>query len=108
MAKAVKQKAPKRWKGQPTKYREEYCEKLIAHMSGGLSFESFAGVVTVDRSTVYQWAKDNKDFSDAKKIGTERCRLFWEKLGIEGAMGGFEKFSAGTWVFNMKCRFPST
>ena len=27
--------------GRPTKYKPEYCEMLIEHMSEGLSFESF-------------------------------------------------------------------
>lgn len=56
-------------RGQPTKYKEEYCQLLIDHMAEGYSFESFAGEVRVDRDTLYEWEKVQKDFSDAKKQG---------------------------------------
>ena len=91
--------------GRPTKYKKEYCEKLIAHMGQGLSFESFAGVVDVDRDTVYHWLTLFPPFSDAKKKGTEKCRLFWEKMGIGLSAGKLKNGQAGVWVYNMKCRF---
>jgi len=32
--------------------------------------------------------------------------LAWEKIGLEGTMGGIKGFNATSWSFNMKNRFP--
>jgi transposase len=90
--------------GQPTKFKPEYCDMLIKHMSQGLSYETFAAVINVHRATLYTWEK-HKIFYDAKRIGFEQCQLFWEKLGVGGTAGKIRNFSSGTWVYNMKCRF---
>ena len=89
--------------GRPTSYRPEYCEMLIEHMSQGLSFESFAGVVSVCKQTIYNWLENNKEFLDAKRSGTQKCLLMWEKLGIRQAATG--KGSFGSFRFNMMNRF---
>ena len=92
--------------GRPSKYRQEYCDLLVKHMEDGLSFESFAGVVHVDRDTIYEWANKHKEFSDAKKRGQALCQIWWESKGKEGLFTGKdEKFNATVWLFNMKNRF---
>ena len=94
-------------RGQPTKYKPEYCQELIDHMAKGYSFESFAGICNVDRDTIYEWAKVQPSFSDAKKRAFEQSRLFWERLGIAGSLGS-PNFNATPWIFNMKNRFNWT
>lgn len=101
--------------GQPTKYKPEYCDLLLEHMEGGLSFESFAGKVRVHKETLYEWCKANPDFKQAKEVGTELSRLWWETLGRDNAVNVSERDSEGnsssrsmnapTWIFNMKNRF---
>lgn len=104
---------------RPTEYRPDFCEILIEHMSGGLSFESFAGVIGVDLGTMQDWlqAVDKKgepkypEFIRAKAIAVEKCRLYWEKMGIEGLWNtsskehGSRSFNSAVWAKNMKCRF---
>lgn len=90
--------------GRPTKYKKEYCDALIGHMQKGLSYESFGGVVWVDRDTLYEWEKKHREFSDAKKIGASLCRKWWEEAGIDGMTSG--SINAAIWIFNMKNRFP--
>ena len=104
--------------GRPTDYREEYCELLIEHMAKGYSFESFAGLVGASKQTIYDWTSANPQFLDSKKIAIEKCRIFWEKQGIEGIYTT-EKFTqdengshsekkalnSAVWIFNMKNRF---
>ncbi len=108
--------------GAPSKYRPEYCDMLIAHMTEGFSFESFAGKISVCRDTLYEWAKCDAEgkplihaaFSDAKKIAAEKCLLYWEKQGIDGLWtteqksdDGYtttKKLNATVWLFNMKNR----
>lgn len=94
---------PKRKQGQPTKYKEEYCDQLIDHMSEGFSFESFGGIISVSRDTLYEWAKVQPAFSDAKKIGLSQHRLYWERQMKEG-MWNTPKlfFNTTAWIFMMK------
>lgn len=97
----------KRPKGRPTKYRPEYCEMLIEHMSKGYSYQSFASVAKVNIDTLYEWEKMFEDFTDAKKRGYADCLFFWEKLAIENTLvkNGKPVLNTGSFVFNMKNRF---
>lgn len=105
--------------GRPSKYKPEFDEMLIEHMSKGFSYETFAAVVNVNRDTIYQWEKDYPNFSDAKKTAFDQCQMFWEKLGIDNILNVSESESFGegqssskstslnasAWIFNMKNRF---
>lgn len=93
--------------GRPTAYKPEYCEQLINHMANGLSFESFAGLLGVSNKTLYNWTKLSEEFLQAKEIGFEKSRLFWEKLGVAGAAGRVQNFNASAFIFNMKNRFKT-
>ena len=73
---AVKKTTEKPKMGAPTKYKPEYCQQVIDHMTRGLSFESFAGFLGVTKSTIYNWLEEHKDFLDSKEIGMEACRFF--------------------------------
>jgi hypothetical protein len=92
--------------GAPDKFRKEYCKALEQHMAEGLSFRSFAGVVGVCKSTLYNWLNDNPEFLDAKDRGMEKNLFFWEKVGVKGATGQIPNFNATAYVWNKKNRFP--
>lgn len=89
--------------GRPTDYLPTYPEALRTHMAGGLSFESFAGVVGCALATIYNWAKEHPEFLDAKKAGEVACRLWWEEAG-RNALNA-KVFNSTVWIFNMKNRF---
>jgi len=93
--------------GRPTSYREEYCEKLIQHMAGGLSYECFGATIRVARATVYSWEARFPEFLDAKRLAFDQSLLYWESAGNAGMyMGGKDNpFSATIWNINMKNRF---
>lgn len=106
-------------RGRPTKYKPEFCELLIEHMASGLSFESFGGLdeVEVWKDVLYDWVKLYPDFSNAKRLGFQKNRKFWEKLGRDHILNESESFGNGqgskskslnatVWIFNMKNRFP--
>ena len=108
-----------RKRGQPTLYAPEYCEQLIEHMKAGRSFESFGAIVNCCKDTLYEWCKVHQDFSDAKRLGTQHSRLFWENLGIDHVLNKSESskhpdgtlnskatsLNSAVWIFNMKNRF---
>jgi hypothetical protein len=101
---------------RPSKYKPEYCEALVKHMKGGLSYESFAGEVGVTRATLYEWEGRHKAFSDAKKLGETSSLLWWEQIGKMAMLGqdlvdkksgqrlSLKNFNATLWIFNMKNR----
>ena len=93
----------KRKPGRPTKYKPEYCEKLVQHMADGYSFESFGGKVDVGRESLYRWEAKHQEFRDAKKRGSTKSQLHWEHMGRLGL--GSKTFNATVWIFNMKNRF---
>lgn len=73
--------------GRPTKYKKEYCEQLVTHMSDGASITSFAAEIDVSRSTITEWADNHQEFSAAVKRGKAKCAAWWERQGREGATG---------------------
>jgi hypothetical protein len=88
---------------------------LISHMSEGLSFEAFGGVVGVCAKTLYNWEDSRPEFLQAKKVGESMSRLYWEKVGRDGlynecikdgdGMTVTKSINATIWIFNMKNRF---
>lgn len=77
---------------------------LIEHMSQGKAFETFAAQLSVSKDTLYEWARNHSEFSDALNIGRIKAYEFWEKLGIQGAMGE-QKVNHAMWALFMKNRF---
>jgi len=105
-------------RGRPSKYKPEFCELLIEHMSKGLSFESFSAIAEVNQDTLHEWVKVHEEFSESKKMAFANCQLFWEKLGVENILNVSESsgrgddayhksstLNASIWIFNMKNRF---
>ena len=91
--------------GRPTKYKEEYCDMLIEHMSEGYSFESFGGIIDVAEDTLYEWVKVYDKFSDSKKIGTQKSMIWWERIGRRGMTNEIPFFNDRIWRLNMINRF---
>lgn len=89
--------------GKPNKYLPEYCDRLIAHMAQGLSFQSFAWEIRVGRSTLYDWVSNHSEFAQAKEIAEIASLSWWEKQGLQGIWS--KDFKAAAYIFIMKCRF---
>ena len=89
--------------GRPIEYKEEYPAMLIDHMRSGLSFRSFAGVIGVGFDTIYKWAEQYPDFSDARKAGESAQLVYDEKLLDQLTKGEHGKSaSSATHIFKMK------
>lgn len=90
----------------------EWPELLVAHMSNGMSFESFAGHprVRITKPTLYDLINPKrgdplqKELETAKEIGEVACLYWWEYQGQQGLWGGAD-FKPPMWIYNMKCRF---
>lgn len=103
MTKPLTKKSGKKL-GAPSKYKTEYCQGLIDHMKQGLSFETYAAVLDINRDTLYEWAKVHPAFSDAKSRGKLHSQYMWEKMGVALAAGKLHGNSAA-WKMNMENRF---
>ena len=73
--------------GRPTKYKPEYCESVISHMSSGASLTSFAAEIEVSRSTINLWIDEHPEFMESVKRAKAKCAAWWERQGREGATG---------------------
>ena len=100
----IKTNKPKHPGGRPTDYRSEYCRQLEDHMTRGLSFASFGGVVGVAESTLHLWKQEHLEFSESERKGRTKSMLFWEEMGVVGTTSG-NHFNAMSWKFNMQNRF---
>lgn len=93
-------------RGQPTKYKPEYCDMLAAHFEGGYSYESFAGVIGVAKRTLYHWEEANPEFLQAKKASEAKAQLVWEKRLASLASTG--EGNATAVIFGLKNRAPES
>lgn len=93
--------------GRPTKYNRKYCQLLIAHMSQGKAFESFAATVNCGIRVLYEWRDLHPDFMQAYELGQAKSLEVWEALGMKGLTKP-GSVSPSIWAFNMRCRFRNT
>ena len=94
----------KRPVGRPTKYKQEYCDMVIEHMSEGASLTSFAASIDVSRSTIDNWMSENPEFLEAVKIAKAKCGQWWEQLGRSNAITG--QGNATLVIFGLKNMAP--
>ena len=103
-------KNSKRKIGRPTKYRPEYCERIIEHLKQGLTFESFAASIPdngVNIDTIHEWAKKHPEFAEAKKRGAALTHAYWDKIALLVACGKEYIDKNGNVVVDPKNIIPS-
>lgn len=88
--------------GRPTKYDPVFCEVAREFMVDGYSVTALAGHIGVARSTVFKWADEHPEFSDALKTGQASAALWWEKTLRQVAITGEGNASAA--IFGVKNR----
>ena len=64
--------------GRPTKYTEALGEDLISWMSQGYSLTAASGKIGVSRQTVYAWAEEKPEFSNALNHARAASAAWWE------------------------------
>lgn len=88
--------------GRPSKYDPSFCDVAREFMVEGYSVTALAGHLGVARSTVFKWAEENEEFSDALKSGQAAAALWWEKTLRQVAQTGEGNASAA--IFGVKNR----
>lgn len=88
--------------GCPVKYRPEYCQMLIEHMSRGGSYSSFGSVIKVSSQTLYNWEEAFPAWKDARGMALCEAENFYINLGLDLVRGKFEGGNAAAWKFLTK------
>lgn len=88
--------------GRKTDYNPDYIELVIDYLSKGKTLESFAGVIRVSRTTLYNWRKLYPEFDEAVDIGQSAALAKWEDLLIANAEEGTG--SSATCIYGTKNR----
>lgn len=88
--------------GRPSKYDPKFCDEAINFMQDGYSVTAFAGHIGVSRSTVFKWAEENPEFSDALKSAQALAAKWWEERLRNVAMTGEGNATAA--IFGVKNR----
>lgn len=86
-------------------YKPEFCNTVVELGKQGKSIAQMACQIGVHRDSLYEWAKQHEEFSDAFTRGTQESLAYWEQMGQEGAEGKRE-VNAPLWSRSMAARFP--
>ena len=91
--------------GRPTGYDVAYCEKVVEWGKLGKSITWMAAELLISKDTIYRWAKEHPEFSDALNVARALAQQWWEDAGQNG-MAGEERINAAIWSRSMAARFP--
>ena len=91
--------------GRPTKYDPAFCERVVELGKEGYSNASIAAELGVVRKTLYEWAAEYPDFSDAITRAREFSQGWWETQGRSGIWAG-SQFNANAYRLQVMNRFP--
>lgn len=89
--------------GRPTKYKPEYCEKILELAKEGKGWVAWALACGVDRPTLYAWGDQHPEFLTALKEAKLLEQLWWEELGRSSMHA--KNFQAAVWRTSMQARF---
>ncbi len=91
--------------GQPSAYRPEYCDVVVALGREGKSKAQIAARLDVTRVTLDNWADEHPEFFAAIKRALDFSLAWWEDSGQSGMRE--RGFNAAVWSRSMAARFPA-
>lgn len=89
--------------GRPTKYDPALCEWAIYLGTRGYSLSQIAFTFGVSRETLYDWGRNNPEFSDALARAREAAQNWWELIGQAALFS--DRFQFGIWNKVVSTRF---
>lgn len=94
-----------------SKYRSEYCDKLIAAGAKGESLISVLAEIGISAEQSYVWAEKYPKWRESIQIHRVKACAFWEKIGlnimVQAPIDPTTKKTGNPkiWMFFMKARF---
>lgn len=96
-------KPVKRPVGRPTKYKPEYCERVIEMATEGASMAEYAAEFGIDRTTLFDWRDQHEEFSTALARAKVLEQAWFER---EARMNMRNKeFNSNLWYRSALSRF---
>lgn len=89
--------------GRPSKYFPEAGAWAVYFGHRGLSIRQIASIFGVSYETLYQWARENDQFSDALTRAREAAQSWWETVGQAALFA--DRFQFGLWNKVVSSRF---
>jgi hypothetical protein len=100
MSESAKVKRPV---GRPTKYKPEYCERVIALGKEGYSHAELAADLEVDKASLYDWAAAHEEFSTALRAAKTYEQAWFEREARSNMKN--RDFNANLWYRSAASRF---
>lgn len=91
--------------GRPTKYDPAFCDKVIDLGREGAGKCEMAAELGITYNSFETYQDQHPEFLQAVKEALRLSQAWWEKQGRIATFGGFDGFSATSFIFNMKNRF---
>lgn len=89
--------------GRPTKYYPEVCKELIEWTAKTrLPLVCFAAHLCISEDTLYEWSKQHREFSEAKKIAKSIMKGVFTERATHAVMGRVRFFNMGAFAMIMK------
>lgn len=66
--------------GRPTDYDPKYCDDIVDYLTDGRHIIEYAAKIGVAKSTIYEWANNNPEFSVALKKAQSKSTAWWLNL----------------------------
>ncbi len=101
MPKATKRTASsasssKRGRGQPSKYRPEFCERIVDLAKKGRTFQMIACEFGVHVDSLHEWAAKVPQFSEAKKLARQWQEVKFQQMFMKGMVGKLKRVATRT------------
>lgn len=86
-----------------TKYKPEYCKKVIEWGKKGKSPVWMASKLNIAKATILHWAEVHPQFSNALTLARAHAQAWWEDAGQRGMTR--VGFQGNVWARNVASRF---
>jgi hypothetical protein len=93
----------KRPVGRPSKYKPEYCERVIALGKEGYSYAEIAADLEIDKASLYDWAAAHEEFSTALRAAKTFEQAWFEREARSNMKN--RDFNANLWYRSAASRF---
>lgn len=94
-----------KFRNKPLRYEPSFCQRLVDHMAGGLSFETFGAEVETGRTQLYEWMMKFPEFKKAKELGESKAQKLYETIGLRAMTVKDAPFNSRAWDKTMNIRF---
>ena len=89
--------------GRPTKYKPEYCERVIDLGREGKSIAQMAAAFDVDKASIFRWIEEYEDFRTAFARAKALSQTWWEDKAQQNLTD--RNFNAQLWLKSVASRF---